>query len=806
MYRKLTLPLLAAACAACGDSASRYAGLDGDAGPGGAYTYDFAERHRHAERLVEDEELHLGALSGRRFLGRGWSHQDDGDEELGRHGSPLWSHSQAAELRLHLREPAERELSFRIFPVQSPQRDLQRVTVRMGGRVLAERSLPEGMHPWTLRLPAAAQREGENRLLFTFSNQRRPGAAGGDSRGLTASLNTVRLRIVEDRPRRRFEAARVLCPEGSRVVPRPDGRGGVIEQTSHGSLRYYVEVPEAAYFTCQLYCAEAPEAVRFRLTAQPDGGTRAVLLDELVRSGEEARPVEVALDALAGERVRLEFRVDAAGEEVHPAEGVLGAWVGPVLHAPRPPPGSAPGAPDPGGAAAPELAGALAGAPVVLILLDACRRDVLGCYGGRPEVSPHLDRIAGEGLAFERAFSSASYTLASVGSILTSRLTWQHGVWSRKNKLVTGATTWPQAFRDHGYRTVGVTHTPNGSSMSGYDRGFELYEELLQESDGEGKRRRPTLAERVLPFLDRALKVDDGRPLFLWMHLIEPHEPYLPPHPWREKYDPDYEGEVHSDAATMRALRGASLFPEDRDVEHLWREYEANLSYVDDVLARVRERLEAAGLFDRAIVAVFSDHGEAFMEHVHRGLPYLGHGKTVYEDVVGIPLLLRLPSELSRELGLAGRRPAGLVSALDLLPTVAELAGVPAPESAVRGRSFAPLISDGDGDAAGRPFALYHTASCLQNRFHPALGIQAGPHKLVVSPGELLELYDLEADPGETTNLAPERPVLAGFLRQRVYEETGYDTFLGSWVIEVGDLAEVDEETLEQLEALGYAR
>ena len=437
--------------------------------------------------------------------------------------------------------------------------------------------------------------------------------------------------------------------------------------------------------------------------------------------------------------------------------------------------------------------------PVVVLLLDTLRPSVLGSYGGDAELAPALDRIAAEGVRFEAAQSPASFTIPAVASLLSGVHTWHHGTWDWNHALPAGLPTWPERFAAAGYRTAAVVHTPNGSARFGFDRGFERW-------DDQWKPRRA--ADEVLPRLDELLAEDDGRPLFLWLHILEPHEPYHPPAPFAGRHDPDYDGEVTGDPELLWQIRKRELVPSARDVEHLRAEYADNVAWVDSVVGRVRARLEAAGLWDAAVVAVVSDHGEGFLEHdgvTHAGM---GHGSTVYDEMVRVPLLLKLPGDEGAFAGLVVEEP---VASFDLLATVASLAGVEADAvGAAAGdagpRDLRPLVKAAAAASSATPMGdrllFTHSQSHGADGLAPTYGVRRGAWKLVHTAGHPPELYDLAADPGETRDVAAEHPNIVGFLLERLLAQLATGS-AGAGAAAV-DPESLDPETLRHLQELGY--
>jgi len=794
---------LVAGCAPDGDSAGNRDGenevayelSEESAEGGGVVVHDLISELPRGESWFEQEVIQTGTYADRAHLTGGWSFPDPDPraDEKAAIDRWLWATGLEAEFTFHLCEVAPRRLRFQAFAYLPEGTDGNEVAVRLNGEPVGsftlrrERQLPE------LALPAPSQRAGVNRLTLAFTRSFRPMDAGQgkDARPLSGGFGQFEFEIEDRAVRERLLAAQRMLPSG--IGPTHQGRA--IEQVSGSLLRSHLKVPEAAVFTAQLgfvrRTAGAPHQARFRLTALRDGLPALPLLDEPVTWTEDGRlePIRVALDELAGQVVALELQV-AAEPGLDP---VVGVWAEPRV--------STRAAPSPPAPALPTLVEArrrLRHAPVVVILLDAFNPRFMTAYGGRANLTPTLDTLAQEGVLFEEALASATYTLSSVGAILTSQPAWKHGVWNVHTPLRPTVETWPERFAAAGYRTAGIVCSVNGSSTFGFERGFESFVEVWKEVPPM----HVVQAEETLPVLERALaaRAGDDRPLFLWMHILEPHEPYDDtPAPWRGRFDPGYDGKIRGSTEVLSSIRDGVVMPSARDIEHLKAEYEEGLGYVDEVLGRIRARLAAAGLLDQGVLAIVSDHGEAFMEHRPKARVLISHGTTVYDEMARVPLVVRLPERVA-ELGARGRRVRPRVTGSDLLPTLADLVGVNPIESA-SGQSFAPLLFDAESHS--RHVLVSHAWTLAEDRFMPEFALWGDGYKYIYRSGGGDELYT--TGHWEEHDLADELPVLAGWMRQRLRGQLDFDMDTGA-VLSSTRSAELDPDVLEQMRALGYAR
>ena len=769
--------------------------LEGHTPPPGPVHLDLAADLVHAEVLVERTEVHPSRIADRRHLTAGWSFPEHGDDSTVEKLRPIWNRDREAELAFHLAEVGPRTVRFRLNPFRAvSDEEPLGVTVSLNGQKLETHDLPPGGRWISISLPVVRQRVGLNRLLLTYDRLWRIRdhiEESEDIRMVSASCEAFLFEHGDPAQADRLAEGTFLLPEGVRPSPRgADGAHG-IEQRSGTLLRHHLRVPDGARLHASVGVDRVgeggPAGASFRVTLTDEDGGATELASVTAELGGPWRTVAADLGAWAGRAVRLDLSLTAADGSPTP---VVGTWASPSVVAPEPAAQSPP-------SALTRARERLDGAPVVLVLLDAFNPFFAPSYGGRPGIAPNLDRLQTEGAQFDLTYTPATYTISSVPSVLTSRYTWEHGAWNETTRLLDSVPTWPEAFREDGYRTVGLTCSINGSSLFGFDRGFEQFIDLYNELR-EG--RETVIAEQVLEPLDGVLAGGDERPLFLWLHIVEPHEPYQPPAPYAGLYSGAVDSPITGDAATLWDIRLYRKQPTPLELAKLEAEYEDNITYVDAILGVIRERLEAAGIWDEAVVMVFSDHGEAFLDHGSPVLAGMGHGSTVYDDQARIPLWVRLPEGMKP----TSTRLSALASNMDLLPTVADLVGVEPPAGDLRGVSLAPVLFD----TAARPreSAVSHTSNRMNpNRFLPTLAIRHGDWKYIHTSGGRDELYDLATDPGETEDLARQRPVIAGWLRQELRRKTGFRPDTGGLNLETGEV-ELDEELLERMRALGYVR
>ncbi len=385
---------------------------------------------------------------------------------------------------------------------------------------------------------------------------------------------------------------------------------------------------------------------------------------------------------------------------------------------------------------------------VVVILVDTLRADHLGAYGYARPTSPRFDAFARQAVLFADARAQASCTYPSVNSLLTSRAPeaflspapLQAAVGGPSLGIPADIATLPEILARRGYRTAAVSASPivrksptRFNPEGGFDRGFEVFDEAC-------------LWQPAACVNDKALahlRSSDPRPLFLYLHYIDPHGPYRPPAGHRRRFalreppgpDKDFIRKGDPNPIADHLYKGAAdPGATAADLQHLVDLYDEEIASWDGELGRLLAAIDEAGSAAETVVAVVADHGEDFLEHGH-----VKHCRTLFDTAIKVPFVLRVPGV-----------PAGVrrVQArnLDLVPTLLDLLGVPTDGLTLEGRSLAPTLR-GEPLPESHQFATQGALRSASNSRHKLIAdLAAGTYTL----------YDLTADPGETRDVLTE--------------------------------------------------
>jgi arylsulfatase A-like enzyme len=472
---------------------------------------------------------------------------------------------------------------------------------------------------------------------------------------------------------------------------------------------------------------------------------------------------------------------------------------------------------------------------IVMIWIDTLRADHLNCYGYNRKTSPNLDKLALESIVFENNFTSHTVTLPSFMSIITSLYPASHGVLHiAKDKLSPQVKTLAQILKLYDYKGIwlGPRGDPQLDPEIGFGRGFDTVGIFPYNL---------TKAKKVLFKLIEKHKTEK---FFLNFHTYKVHAPYMPSRKYKEKFTKEKREEIienfkELEKTTVDAfkdgvhrkneivwkelgenlsneLRSENLFTENyissrknivsflkkKNKKYLWDRikmqiYKSRINTNDneimnhlkalydgeilefdtEIIGPVIRKLKESNLYKKTIIIICSDHGEEFGEHGR-----LGHGETLYEEVIYVPLIIKVPW-IKR-----GQRIRELTQTVDITPTILDLVDIPIP-SPSQGKSLLPLINR-ENNQAFREYVFGH----LPNE---KLSIRSKDWKYILNQDGSKELYHLESDPEEERNTL----IFASKLQLMLLK---WEVSLPSYKVESSFLPHIDKKTQERIKKKGY--
>lgn len=399
---------------------------------------------------------------------------------------------------------------------------------------------------------------------------------------------------------------------------------------------------------------------------------------------------------------------------------------------------------------------------VLLITLDTTRADHIGCYGADFARTPVLDKLAAEGVLFERSYTPVPLTLPSHATMLTGLYPPEHGLRINAQKaLDPSIPTLAEKFHQRGYNTSAFIASYVLNSTFGLSRGFMHYDDDV--ADGEKGEPGVHQLRSARQIVDAALSwltftEKDRNPFFAWVHIVDPH---MPCQEHADEFGSDFAG----------------------------RAYDAEVAYADKHIGRLITWLEAQDKLRNTIIVVVGDHGEGLGEHGESE-----HGYMVYETTMHVPLIFRIPERLPNS---RSQRVPRVVSIVDLYPTILTLAGLPTEDAP--GISGQDLFAD-IGDKKTDSLAVYgeSDAPLLEAGWSSLRSIATDRWKYIRT--QRPELYDLASDPKEINNLVDKHPDILNDLEERLLDlESGMNPRFNQ---EAG--LKLQSRAIRALESIGY--
>ncbi len=435
-------------------------------------------------------------------------------------------------------------------------------------------------------------------------------------------------------------------------------------------------------------------------------------------------------------------------------------------------------------------AGRLGGKPnIVMVTVDTLRADHLSAYGHSRETSPHLERLADQGVLFEAAFSTMGTTLPAHLSIMTGLYPHQHGYVANHGAMSGGFQSGEsrraiaEILASDGYTTAAFVSGPTVSKVTGLDAGFQHWDQHefdKLQSLSSTSRHSSVTTDRAVAWLEAGPE----EPFFLWVHYWDPHEPNIPPAPYGGQFP---KGSIEEQLIEDRKIRPevllerfddeelARLFhpdwgreggdielpPIDHDaVVDLLNRYDSDVYATDVALGRLMDCLEEQGLFDDSILVFTSDHGQALGQH-----DWLEHGRIQSENV-HVPLVIHFPGEVIQQ----PLRVEDVVSVVDILPTIMARLGTDSARELLTQASGEDIFSGeylrrfafSQRSVRERDWELGEDTDGLK------FGLTTSRWKYYHRPDGADELYDLSTDSGELIDVAAEHPEVMETLERHV--------------------------------------
>ena len=375
---------------------------------------------------------------------------------------------------------------------------------------------------------------------------------------------------------------------------------------------------------------------------------------------------------------------------------------------------------------------------VVLLTIDALRKDRLGCYGNRRGLTPFMDSLQDKSLIFTRMQSCGPYTQASFPGILTSSYFLDYG---HEGELSLEKTLVSEPLKDAGITTAAFHSNLYLSDLVGWNRGWDVfYDSMEDEVEAQIPYiRGPGILKKAGAWLSSYVS-SESKPFFAWIHFMDVHEPYMPEREYVERVDPSLslsQDEMYGLFENTLLKRDVS---DESKIELLKRLYDVQVREADMYVEEFFRNLEKLGILNDTVIIITSDHGDEFNEHGG-----LSHDDKMYSELIDLPFLIFDPA------GNTDKTCDTLVSNIDIPPTILHLFGLE-PEERFQGRSLLPAGAYPEKGCYGE--ALYREPGKGEDVNKDVYYYREKDLKIIYRANlDAWEMYDLHKDPGEATNI-----------------------------------------------------
>ncbi len=712
----------------------------------------FADRSRDGLLAIE-----MGAIAARKYLNGGW--RAGWDTTPRKDGNENFFEADSKSVRVffkHTKGGFDR-ITVRMKAVKKGNK----LTAYVNDEAIKSFEIDGDWKDYTIKIPAKATRAGENQLMMRFQYDT---TVGG--RKQVAHISSVHVlpanAKVEDAPR---------GPSLQNVTLEGGAKEALVAATPQ-TYTFRLQMPTEAPQLALAWGAKEAGA-KFTITAAADTVPAKTVMDETCAADKAGKWNEsiVDLSAFAGKVVELNFTSSGAWKG-----GQLAAWGQPGIYSPK----------------SGELKAKDPKTPaknLVVYLIDTLRYDKFDFYNNKSNCkTPQISEFAKDATIFDAGYDNENWTKPSTASILTGLYPETHKAKEDTSKLPTGALMISQHLKKQGFTTGSFLANGYVSDAFGFKKGWDHYTNYIRET-------RNTNADNVVKESLAWIDENKDKRFFAYIHTIDPHVPYSPPEKYRKMYwNRDYDGPIKPQATgdQLADIKTGKLEVNNKDKKYLEALYNGETTFNDFAFGELIKGLKEKGLYENTAILIIADHGEEFWDHGK-----VGHGHSLYEEMVHSPLVVRYPN-----MAPVGKRIPHVVSMVDLAPTLCDLAGVDKSDT-FEGTSFTDTF-----DGIGEPRPRVAVSDFLYRR----KSVRAGRYKWITI-GRGGKLYDVVGDPKESKDLISKHHIARAFVRanfgifrgaknKSVWWE-GSDKEAPSLNLET-DNAQIDDDTQKMLEAMGY--
>jgi arylsulfatase A-like enzyme len=720
----------------------------------------------------EAQEISFGAAeqSDRKYLIKGWKsfNQDDKTQIAFRLTEGSFS-----SLQFQLTSSSDIKIIFRCEPSEQKEKGFQAAEVSVNDKPLQELNFPKEKD-YKFNIPSTMLKYGTNTITFRWRHQDIP-------------VRFFSLKILRIQAEPRPQAEENISITSNQEEPAFQVPRGAI-------LEYFINLPKDPVLKFGLYRENAePGHSKAHIAVYNENGEKITNTYTLKHS-EKQQDLEIKLKEFKKETVKIVFSNDITNDPntsvswINPIilsssrKNELTVWETENLETVR--------------SSSKRNKNELSseGPHVFIYLVDTLRTDHLGCYNYEKNTSPYLYKFSKESLLFNNCYANASWTKPAVASILTGLYPNKHHGEDEREKVSDEAKFLSEILRSNGYNTIYLTSNGNSSASFNFDQGNDHYKLV-------GKKNRNQFFSSEVINSEFSKLIEDNphlteKPIFAFLHTIDPHDPYTPKAPFLKFVTPDKKRQ------NLRRVRNAlnrkmAGTLSQKDLDYMMSLYDCEILHNDHSFGKFIEFLKSKDLYENSMIIFISDHGEQFNEHGN-----FRHGRSIYNEEVHIPLVIKFPDKEYE-----GLKSDVFVSQVDILPTILDYLGINIP-SEVDGISILKFLERQDIKRT-----IFIKQYCFRKSFVGFISPSEQSKHIIryqyPNFDEMLsyEKFNLQNDMGEHNNLFTSGST---FFMQFIKYQADYLLSLihrtSMQREEDVDLETLDPKTREALKALGYLK
>jgi arylsulfatase A-like enzyme len=703
-----------------------------------------------------------------------------------------WAVERESSIIAYFSELADKTVVLRCSPFNPPGQPHQLGEIFINGNYLRKIVFKnKGQYHFTI--PSNLLNYGSNHITFKWKYLRSPQDFGvnNEKRKYAVGLSYIKFQNKSQRYKsKRPKNPGKICLNRKAKVPG-------IEIPHGGIIEYFINLPEKSHLRFRLSSRRKYlKNSIFYAAVYSDRGEK--IIRHLKSDSFHSQKVhQINLNQFAKETVKIVF---ANSIRNHPHLTI--SLISPTIYSPRE---SLPGFPGVESSEAGKKKignhkqGNIKTNPNVFVyLIDTLRADHLSCYGYGKETTPYIDRFSKTGILFTNCFATASWTKPAVGSILTGLYPNKHNSQDQKDRLSNDVEMISEVLKSHGYATIYITPNMNSSREMNFDQGIDIYRFTIGGKYGEDfYRSSEFLNSEFFEIIENNPNLLD-KPLFAFLHTVDPHDPYTPKAPFLKfkKGDKERKELGFSDSIRLKKkIKGLSR----KDIDYIKSLYDCEILHNDYYFGKFVDFLKEKNLYENSIIVMVADHGEQFDEHGS-----IFHGCSIYNEEVHVPLIIKFPYGK-----FSGIRTGAIVSQVDIFPTILDYLGIEI-SPGVDGLSIFNILNN---KHFKRPVFIKEKLNrgFDKSNFVGFIDTVGKKKHIITYWNELFinasdfELYDLEKDFAEKTDIFEKENIFSvkaiKFIADYFLEKMKSPGFKEEKKL---DLKKLDPEKLKQLKTLGY--